>query len=50
MIWKPKVHLYWGWKISFEANGSFGQYRGDIVGQKDIETKIGLQVEIKETF
>ena len=50
MIWKPNVHLYWGWKVSFDANGSIGQYRGDIVGQKDQERKIALQVETKKTF
>ena len=50
MIWKPNVHLYWDWKVSFAENGSNGEYRGDIAGQKDQETKIGLQVETKKTF
>ena len=50
MIWKPKVHLYWGWKVSFDGNGSIDKYRGDIVVQKDQEAKIGLQMETKKTF
>ena len=42
----PKVDLSWDWKLSSDPNDAIltDQYRGDIVGQKDQETKIILQV------